>query len=73
MTFTHSELAKAIKKINPKFDIKYNIDPLRQSIADSWPASLDDSAARKEWGWKPDFDMDSLVNDMYQNLENKLI
>ena len=73
MTFTPSELAKAIKKINPKFHITYNIDPLRQSIADSWPASLDDSAARKEWGWKPDFDMDSLVNDMYQNLENKLI
>ena len=73
MSFTPSELAKAIKKINPKFRITYNIDPLRQSIADSWPASLDDSAARKEWGWKPDFDMDSLVNDMYQNLENKLI
>ena len=73
MTFTPSELEKAIKKINPKFHITYNIDPLRQSIADSWPASLDDSAARKEWGWKPDFDMDSLVNDMYQNLENKLI
>ncbi len=73
MTFTPSELAKAIKKINPKFHITYNIDPLRQSIADSWPASLDDSAARKEWGWKPDFDMASLVNDMYQNLENKLI
>jgi len=45
---------------------------LRQSIADSWPASLDDSPARKEWGWKPEFDMDSLVKDMYESLEDKL-
>jgi len=72
MSFTPSELAEAIKKINPKFQITYNIDPLRQSIADSWPASLDDSAARKEWKWKPDFDMATLVNDMYENLEDKL-
>ena len=72
MSFTPSELAEAIKKINPKFHITYNIDPLRQSIADSWPASLDDSPARKEWGWKPEFDMDSLVKDMYESLEDKL-
>jgi nucleoside-diphosphate-sugar epimerase len=72
MSFTPSELAEAIKKINPKFQITYNIDPLRQSIADSWPSSLDDSAAREEWKWKPDFDMATLVNDMYENLEDKL-
>ena len=72
MSFTPSELASAIKKINPQFSITYNVDPLRQSIADSWPSSLDDSAARKEWGWQPDFDMAALVNDMYSNLEDKL-
>ncbi len=72
MSFTPSELAISIKEINPSFQISYNIDPLRQSIADSWPDSLDDKAARMEWGWEPEFDMNSLVNDMYMNLESKL-
>ncbi|MCL0054576.1 NAD-dependent epimerase/dehydratase family protein [Dehalococcoidia bacterium] len=72
MSFTPSELANCIKDINPSFQISYKIDPLRQSIADSWPDSLDDNAARMEWGWKPAFDMRSLVNDMYRNLESKL-
>ena len=72
MSFTPSELANCIKDINPSFQISYKIDPLRQSIADSWPDSLDDKAARMEWGWKPAFDMRSLVDDMYRNLESKL-
>ena len=72
MSFTPAELANCIKDINPSFQISYKIDPLRQSIADSWPDSLDDNAARMEWGWKPAFDMRSLVNDMYRNLESKL-
>ena len=72
MSFTPSELARCIKDINPSFQISYKIDPLRQTIADSWPDSLDDKAARMEWGWEPEFNMESLVNDMYRNLESKL-
>ena len=72
MSFTPSELAEAIKELNPKFRITYNVDPKRQSIADSWPRSLDDSAARIEWGWKPEFSFEELVSDMYINLSEKL-
>ncbi|MCH7653714.1 MAG: hypothetical protein IIB14_08575 [Chloroflexi bacterium] len=50
----------------------YDIDPLRQSIADSWPNSLDDSAARREWGWSPKFDLEAMVDDMMVNLGRKL-
>ena len=73
MSFTPSELAEAIKELNPKFRITYNVDPKRQSIADSWPRSLDDSAARIEWGWKPEFSFEELVSDMYINLSEKLL
>jgi nucleoside-diphosphate-sugar epimerase len=45
------------------------IDPLRQAIADSWPNSLDDSAAREEWGWKSEYDLESMSQDMIQNLK----
>ena len=50
----------------------YKIDPVRQAIADTWPNSLDDSAARQEWGWNPDYDLPALVRDMLENLEKKL-
>ena len=73
MSFTPSELAEAIKELNPKFKITYNVDPKRQSIADSWPRSLDDSAARIEWGWEPEFSFKELVSDMYINLSEKLL
>ena len=56
----------------PKFTIDYEIDPLRQAIADSWPDSLDDSAARDEWGWKPEYDLDTMVDDMLENLRKML-
>ena len=49
----------------------YEIDPLRQAIADSWPRSLDDSAARREWGWNPQYDIDSMVDDMLDKMRNK--
>lgn len=71
-SFTPEEIANAIRKEIPEFTIAYKIDPVRQAIADSWPRSLDDSAAREEWGWKPDFDIDSMVDDMLENLERKL-
>ena len=72
MSFTPAELAKAIKQLNPRFEITYNVNNERQAIADSWPKSLDDSAARIEWGWKPDFSFEELVRDMYLNLSDKL-
>ena len=72
ISFTPEELAEAIRKRIPDFDIEYNIDPLRQGIADSWPDSLDDTAARDEWGWSPAFDLDEMVDDMLENLSVKL-
>ena len=72
MSFTPSHLASAIQSRLPEFRIDYCIDPLRQAIADSWPNSLDDSAARSEWGWRPNFEMDAMVDDMLENLTRKL-
>lgn len=72
MSFTPSELAAAIHRRIPDFQMRYDIDPLRQGIADSWPDSLDDSAARDEWGWTPRHDLDTMVDDMLVNLSAKL-
>lgn len=71
MSFTPADLARAIQSRLPEFRIEYRIDPLRQAIADSWPNSLDDSAARAEWGWQPTFDLDAMVDDMLENLTRK--
>lgn len=72
MNFTPEELAAEIRKHLPEFRIDYQIDPVRQAIADSWPRSLDDSSAREEWGWCPDHDITSMTLDMLENLERKL-
>ena len=72
MSFTPNELAVAIRKRLPEFRIEYEIDPLRQGIADSWPDKLDDTVARNEWGWSPKFGLDELVDDMIENLSIKL-
>ena len=72
MSFTPAQIAEAIKKRIPEFTISYEIDPLRQAIADSWPDSLDDSEAREEWGWEPEYDLDFMVDDMLENLREKL-
>ena len=72
ISFTPDELAEAIRKRMPDFVIEYNVDPLRQGIADSWPDSLDDTAARNEWGWSPSYDLDAMVDDMLENLSVKL-
>lgn len=68
MSFTPKQLAEEIKKHIPGFTVTYKPDS-RQAIADSWPASIDDSEARADWGWKPDFDMARMVADMIQNLK----
>jgi len=72
MSFAPEQLAAAIKQRIPHFVMDYNIDPVRQAIAESWPRYMDDSAARQEWGWQPDYDLDAMVDDMLENLSRKL-
>jgi len=67
VSFSPRELAEEIKKHLPKFTITYKPDH-RQAIADSWPKSIDDSAAREEWGWKPNYDLPAMVKDMIEAL-----
>lgn len=73
MSFSPEELGAAIRERVPGFAMDYDIDPLRQAIADSWPNSLDDSVARKEWGWSPRYDIDAMVDEMMFNLQSKLM
>ncbi|MDO4711543.1 MAG: L-threonine 3-dehydrogenase [Peptostreptococcaceae bacterium] len=73
MSFAPEEIAAEIKKIIPDFEFGYDVDPVRQAIADSWPDSLDDSAAREEWGWKPEYDITAMTKDMIEKLSEKLL
>jgi len=68
MSFSAGELAAAIKKHIPEFECTYEPD-FRQEIADSWPQSIDDGAAREEWGWAPAYDLDGMTKDMLEKLE----
>jgi len=72
MSFDPEEIFNAIKRYKPDFEMEYDVDPLKQGIADSWPDSLDDTCAREEWDWKPQFDLESMTVDMLKNLELKL-
>lgn len=72
MSFDPEVLKGAIQKYIPDFTMDYDVDPVRQKIADSWPNSLDDSAARQEWGWNPKFDLDGMTKDMLDKLVIKL-
>ncbi|MEM2122444.1 MAG: NAD-dependent epimerase/dehydratase family protein [Candidatus Bathyarchaeia archaeon] len=71
MSFSAGELEESIKRIIPSFKCEY-VPDYRQAIADSWPKSLDDSAARKEWGWKPIFNLQRMTEDMIEKLRRKL-
>ena len=71
MSFTPKEIAEEIKKHFPDFTIDYAPD-FRQKIADSWPASIDDSAARQDWGWKNDFNMDNMTVEMITKLKENV-
>ena len=70
MSFSPKEISDEIKQNLPKFIITYKPDH-RQAIADSWPKSIDDSAAREEWGWKPSYDLKVMVKDMLEVLGEK--
>lgn len=72
MSFDPEEIFNAIKRYKPDFEMEYDVDPLKQGIADSWPDSLDDSCARAEWDWKPQYHLDAMTVDMLKNLEAKL-
>ena len=71
-SFTPEELAQEIKKYIPELKIKYKVDLMRQAIADSWPNQLDDSAAREDWGWSPDYNLKAMTKDMIEKLKVKL-
>jgi len=71
MQFTPAVLAAEIVKHSAGFRIEYDVDPVRQRIADSWPRRLDDSAAREEWGWQPQYDLATMTADMLQQLREK--
>lgn len=73
MSFDPEIIYNKIKEYIPDFRMEYELDPLRQSIADSWPDSLDDTCARTEWDWKPEFDLDAMSKDMINNLRVKLL
>lgn len=71
MSFAPETICAAIQKYLPDFKMRYEVDPLKQRIANSWPDSLDDSCARQEWGWKPVYDLDSMTKDMLEKLRAK--
>lgn len=72
MSITPSELADAIRVRLPDFEIDYQVDPVRQAIAVSWPRSIDDTAARSEWGWRPQFDIQAMCDDILEKLTNSV-
>lgn len=69
VSFTPAQIGEEIKKILPNFEMSYVDNDPRQAIADSWPASIDDSTARKDWNWKPTFDLQAMTKDMIENLK----
>ncbi|WP_315818159.1 hypothetical protein [Paraflavitalea speifideaquila] len=71
MSFSPKEIGAEIKKHIPEFTLDYKPD-YRQAIADSWPQSIDDSVATKDWGWKPEYNLERMTKDMLENLEIEL-
>jgi nucleoside-diphosphate-sugar epimerase len=72
MSFSPEEQAAYIRKYIPDFEIAYDIDPVRQALANSWPNSLEDYAARVEWDWAPEYDLDATTRDMLQTLSERM-
>lgn len=73
MSFAPETIYEAIRREVPGFEMEYQPDPLKQSIADSWPDSMDDSCARQEWDWKPEYDLKSMTRDMLAKLRARLL
>ena len=72
MSFDPEIIYAAIRKYIPDFKMIYKVDSLRQKIAESWPNSLDDTCAREEWGWKPEYELDAMTRDMIARLRERL-
>ncbi len=73
MSFDPETIYAEIKKHKPDFKMVYDVDPLKQGIADSWPDCMDDSCARNEWDWKPQYDLSTMTVDMLDKLTKKLL
>jgi nucleoside-diphosphate-sugar epimerase len=71
MSVQPEDFAAAIKKHIPEFELDYDVDPVRQAIADSWPNSIDATAAREEWGFKAEYDLEKMTEDMLAKLREK--
>ncbi|MDT8341356.1 MAG: NAD-dependent epimerase/dehydratase family protein [Longimicrobiales bacterium] len=72
MQLAPADLAAVIGRHVPGFEVRYQVDPVRQAIAESWPRRIDDSAAREEWGWAPEYDVERMTSDMLAALARKL-
>ena len=72
MSFDPEDIKRAIRKHIPEFKMRYEVDPVRQAIADSWPNKMDDVCARKEWGWSPSYNLESMTRDMIKHIRAKL-
>ena len=72
MSFDPQIIFEEIKKMCPDFEMEYDVDPMKQAIADSWPNRLDDSAARAEWDWQPKYDISSMTKDMLEQLSKRI-
>jgi nucleoside-diphosphate-sugar epimerase len=71
ISFSPKKIAAAIKQHLPEFEISYKPD-YRQTIAESWPQSIDDTNANNDWGWKPEYDLEKLSSDMLKNLSTQI-
>ncbi len=72
MSCAPEDIAKEIQKYIRDFTIEYNVDLARQAIAESWPNYMNDSAARAEWDWNPEYNLASMTKDMLEKLSKKL-
>lgn len=72
MSFKPEEIAESIKKYIPEFSISYDVDPIRQNIANSWPNSIDDTCAREEWNFSPKYDLDAMTQKMLTELSKTI-
>ncbi len=72
MSFDPEIIAESIRKHIPEFTMDYNVDPVKKAIAETWPNSMNDSAAREEWGWEPEYDLEAMTKDMIEVLSKKL-
>lgn len=73
MSFDPDMIYHAIKRLKPDFEMSYDVDPLKQSIAESWPNLMDDSCARREWGWQHRYNLPDMTKDMLEKLSERIL